>query len=246
MPLRQNILATSKIWRYMNFTKFVSMLETQSLYFCRTDLLEDKLEGSNSRINATLDPEIAYKDRPGFIGPWRRMRADQSRHFLWQLKWTWVNCWHANEHESMAMWKIYSNGNESIAIQSNFKTLQSLLPRRHLEVEAITYLDHASEPMSEGSTLYPLLHKGMAYDYEKEVRAIIYDPPLGKDGWEWERASTEPGRLVPVDLKKLIHAVYIAPSSEPWLRDLVESILIRYGFEKELLRESALSLDPVY
>jgi len=38
-----------KIWRYMDFTQFVSMLEAGGLLFRRADLLEDKFEGTMSR-----------------------------------------------------------------------------------------------------------------------------------------------------------------------------------------------------
>ncbi len=33
------------IWRYMDFTKFVDLLEEQALVFPRTDLFEDPYEG---------------------------------------------------------------------------------------------------------------------------------------------------------------------------------------------------------
>jgi hypothetical protein len=38
-----------KIWRYMDFTQFVSMLDEKRLLFTRADLLEDKFEGTMSR-----------------------------------------------------------------------------------------------------------------------------------------------------------------------------------------------------
>ena len=34
------------LWRYVDFTKLVSMLEKNSLYFCRSDLPGDKYEGA--------------------------------------------------------------------------------------------------------------------------------------------------------------------------------------------------------
>ena len=40
----------AKIWRYMDFTQFVSMLEHGGLFFfCRLDYLQDRFEGSLSR-----------------------------------------------------------------------------------------------------------------------------------------------------------------------------------------------------
>jgi hypothetical protein len=35
----------AKIWRYMDFTKFVSLLEKKALFFCRADKLGDPFEG---------------------------------------------------------------------------------------------------------------------------------------------------------------------------------------------------------
>jgi|HubBroStandDraft_1064217.scaffolds.fasta_scaffold230846_3 hypothetical protein len=39
----------TKIWRYMDFTQFVSMLEEKGLLFTRADLLVDKFEGTMSQ-----------------------------------------------------------------------------------------------------------------------------------------------------------------------------------------------------
>ncbi len=36
----------SQIWRYMDFTKFVSLLSSKSLYFTRSDQFEDLFEGA--------------------------------------------------------------------------------------------------------------------------------------------------------------------------------------------------------
>ncbi len=52
-----------KVWRYLDFTKYVSLLETRSLYFSRSDRLGDPFEGSLSRANPRLRP-LMYKDSP--------------------------------------------------------------------------------------------------------------------------------------------------------------------------------------
>ena len=44
------------LWRYMDFTKFVSLLEKQALFFARADKLGDSFEGSLSQVNKTLRP----------------------------------------------------------------------------------------------------------------------------------------------------------------------------------------------
>jgi hypothetical protein len=40
---------TTPIWRYMNFTKFVSMLTSHALHFARADTLGDPIEGTLPR-----------------------------------------------------------------------------------------------------------------------------------------------------------------------------------------------------
>lgn len=48
------------IWRYMDFTKFVSMLASSGVYFSRADLLGDPFEGSFSAANKGLErPSIS-------------------------------------------------------------------------------------------------------------------------------------------------------------------------------------------
>lgn len=34
------------IWRYMDFTKFVDLLDTKTLFFTRADRFDDQFEGS--------------------------------------------------------------------------------------------------------------------------------------------------------------------------------------------------------
>ena len=50
------------LWRYMDFTKFISLLDTSSLFFARADKLGDLFEGTYSRVNMALQP-ILYADR---------------------------------------------------------------------------------------------------------------------------------------------------------------------------------------
>lgn len=40
-----------KIWRYLDFTKFISLLETNSLYFARADQFNDPFEGSYTKAD---------------------------------------------------------------------------------------------------------------------------------------------------------------------------------------------------
>ena len=52
-----------KIWRYLDFTKFASLIDKQALFFSRADCLGDPFEGSYSKANIKLRPTV-YKDIP--------------------------------------------------------------------------------------------------------------------------------------------------------------------------------------
>ena len=53
-PENENV----KIWRYMDFTKFLSILINKELYFRRSDMLkDDPFEGSLTQINVKTRDE---------------------------------------------------------------------------------------------------------------------------------------------------------------------------------------------
>lgn len=37
--------------------------------------------------------------------------------------WMYISCWHMNEYESAAMWKLYAKSSDAIAIQTTFQKL---------------------------------------------------------------------------------------------------------------------------
>ena len=92
-----------KIWRYMDFTKFVSLLEKQALFFCRTDKLGDLFEGSYTKVNIERRSAI-YKKKldslPAQLQPFRDVIEREPKNYSGFLKMlrkhVYVNCWHKN------------------------------------------------------------------------------------------------------------------------------------------------------
>ena len=91
-----------KIWRYIDFTKFVSLLDLKALYFPRSDLLGDPFEGAMPRDNFRFY-SLLYGTPP--ITPEGLQEISQLRQEL--RKRVYINCWHMNERESFAMWNLY-------------------------------------------------------------------------------------------------------------------------------------------
>jgi hypothetical protein len=144
-----------KVWRYMDFTKYVSLLDARSLYFPRSDLLGDPFEGSTSRLNLALRPNV-YKDlTPEQV---ENMTDQLSKHLQLSRQWTFINSWHMNEVESAAMWSIYARSNEAISIQSTYVRLCNCLPPE-VYVGEVQYIDYDTEWMPEDNFFWPFVHK---------------------------------------------------------------------------------------
>ncbi len=228
----------SKIWRFMDFTKFVSLLDTKSLFFSRSDHLEDPFEGSMPKANLQ-QRSLWYGDMP-------ENTLKQMSSFREKLRFhTFLNCWHINEVESDAMWKIYVKNNAGIVIQSTYKRLVDVLNKNEqIYVGGVKYVDYDIEVIPENNTFWPYVHKQKSFEHEHELRAVIQHIPSLKKGID----INIPGPLginESVDLEKLIETIFIAPTSPDWFNNLVHSMLKKYSLSKKVFF-SKLSERPVY
>lgn len=221
------------VWRYMDFTKFVSLLESSSLFFCRADLFDDPFEGSIPKGNVIHRQDI-YGQIPEnqrekaiaqLVGYRKRVRS-----------YTYINCWHMNEHESAAMWKLYSSSNEAIAISSKYSSLIAALDSE-VYVGRVHYIDYETAVVPEDNTYSPFMFKRMSFSHEHEIRAVIQKS---------DKSSSLPvGITKAVDLDSLIQNVYVAPSAPGWYSQLVQEVISRYGLKLDVI-QSSLSTEPVY
>ena len=107
------------IWRFVNMTKFVDLISTGELYFCRADLFKDKSEG--------LPPDN-YFPFPNMhpLDVVDRQKIDDSIGCLAQFREAfYVNCWHLLRRETWGMWDNY--GEDGVAICSRYDLLKSAL-----------------------------------------------------------------------------------------------------------------------
>lgn len=91
------------LWRYLDFAKFRSLLETKTLYFTRDDRFEDPWEGMPS-------PEFVRRFRAQNKGAPADRLEGLVQVFCKMRETFFVSCWCASEHESAAMWKLYPEG----------------------------------------------------------------------------------------------------------------------------------------
>lgn len=130
--LQGAIMHTEYIWRYLDIEKFSMLLEQNALFFCSAKNFEDPFEGefawghtgykkfieTQEKLCAThgagmdLDPFMAFN--------LKTLKEISER--------TYISCWHCNEHESEAMWKLYcKNPAKGVVIKSKKKTSKANL-----------------------------------------------------------------------------------------------------------------------
>jgi hypothetical protein len=56
------------------------------------------------------------------------------------FKSTLVNCWHQNEFESEAMWRLYSENHKGIAIQTTFQDLVDSIDDQRIFCQKLSIL----------------------------------------------------------------------------------------------------------
>lgn len=241
--------ANIKIWRYMDFTKFVALLDSKSLWFTRADRFEDPFEGSYPKINIIARaniPGVSDAEKPvvsKLIKGSSKVRRNWTHHVA-------INCWHMSEHESAAMWSLYLKSNEGIAIQSTYRNLRdSFSPAAEDDVYIgkVSYIDYDHEVIENPSILSAFLHKRASYEHEKELRAIILRlPGAGSRGLDFSQETIDNGVLVPIDLPLLVQRVYVAPNAPSWLANLIRSVVHIYGFDFPLVPSPLLNAEPQY
>ena len=224
------------VWRYMDFTKFVSLLDKKALFFTRADKLGDPFEGSHPRANIPLRAKIYKGEIP---------LEDISEIYKLLREFTAVNCWHLSRHESTAMWRLYLKSNEGIAIQSTFKRLRdSFRDEKHdIFIGKVQYVAFEKERMPE-DPLSSFFYKRKSFEHELELRAVIQKLPRKGLSTRSKRPFDD-GVYVPVDLNLLISKICLAPTSPQWLHELVESITRKYQLDKEVC-QSSLDEKPIY
>jgi hypothetical protein len=227
----------SKIWRYLDFTKFLDLLDKSALFFSRLDKLGDPFEGVCPIYSIdTVVKETNTK--------WNEKTTKKfQKHYSLYIKIiTAVNCWHLNSFESSAMWKIYIKSGEGIAIQSTVKHLKDSLKDKNNDIfiGSVRYINYEKFTSSVNPLKimsFPIIYKRKVFQHERELRAIIQKIPEGNTGIV-TKFKINDGLFVPVDLDTLIDDIFLAPTSPDWQRKLLDSIINKYKLNKKVIHSS--------
>ena len=217
-----------KIWRFVDFTKYVDLLDKEQLYFCRLDKFEDPYEGAFPTNKFDFAPILET--------------TEHVRQF------NFINCWHMNDFESAAMWNVYLKTNNGVAIQTTFNKLKSAFEETSEDIylSIVKYHDYDNKTYDElikenpwskgsiGSTVMPQIFKRKSFEYENELRAIYIDLPIEYDKEKTKQRNLGNGKNIKISLDKLIEKIYVAPKADFWFKDLVTSVTNKYGLDKPI------------
>ena len=89
----------ARLWRYMDFVKFVALLNSAQVHFARADQLGDRWEVSLPVPLASLRGTPTEAEGP--VNTWNLSHSGEHVRYR-----TYVSCWHESEHESDAMWRL--------------------------------------------------------------------------------------------------------------------------------------------
>jgi hypothetical protein len=202
------------IWKYLDLSKFLDLLMSKKLFMSRSDKFEDQYEGTFSEPTFEEIRKLSI-DNPDFLQFYKTHREQVA-----------ISSWHINEYESFAMWQIFTQNTEGLAIQSTIGRLQNALaPENNYKqfIGEVNYIDYKKEYIPFDDMFFPFLFKRKSFQYEREVR-IISDVAESK-------ITLNDGLKINVDISQLIEKIYIHPKSENWYKNLVIQLVKQLGFD---------------
>lgn len=208
------------IWRYMDFWKFLNLLETSSLWFSNAVGLGDNHEG---RIPHFVLSKMIEEDKK------RGSRANENINYFnestLRLE-TLISSWRYAESESFAMWKMYSKDKTGIAIKTDLENLKMSFDNTEedIHIGEVLYINKNDYYYTTKNLYFPYIAKLDYYSFENEIRCIT------SCKIDEEKVS----RLIKTNTNILINEVYISPNTKPEFKKLLEMIRRDYSLDFDI------------
>jgi hypothetical protein len=230
----------------MDVARFLTLIQEGKLYFARRHELGDPWEGVWTK---PASDQILSRNSPEFDRQWAKEFNSCAL----------ISCWHENDRESVAMWKLYVSGREGVALKTTAGRLGRVLtnspvwrsPRiRRVQYEDKTYMPQLDDYPDILYLEWFLFRKGKGYEHEREVRAVIYDPHDSADVAFSDAvyaannpsggAKTVMGEALPVDLSILIERIVVSPDFPKWAISSLQKVVDARGLGVQVESSSLL------
>jgi hypothetical protein len=232
------------VWRYMDLSKFIWLLDNKKLYLSRIDLLGDPHEGAYTQKGYELISD-AFKKEPKIKEPLKHAKkfkevVSQARFNV--RKGAYVNCWYLNNFESEAMWKLYCDSKTGIAVQTTYQKLLNSVSGPDLFIGRVRYIDYESETIPPNNILYSMMYKRISFQHENEIRIVKVFLESVKDDYEGP-----PGIKINFDLDNAVENIFIHPYADEWYENVVQSVLSHHAPHlSDRMKWSKLKCEPFF
>ena len=143
---------------------------------------------------------------------------------------TTKSCWHHNNDQSEAMWKLYAtNVKSAVAIRTTVGKLQKQFAAdvtfKIREVEYIDYMDYVPDVYEAK------WYKRRIFKHEQEVRIARVEPHYGQRTYNSDGSVARTGGIahhIPFCFNELVDKIYISPYAPMQFADTVASIKAKY------------------
>lgn len=222
------------LWRYMDYSKYVQLLEQRALYFRAVTKFEDPFEGQyawgESGNAKFIEVQRKLHLSHGAGMPFDLFMAMNMKTLNDMASHSYASCWHLSGHESEAMWRLYCKTPvEGVLIKTSEELLKKCLTKA--TEGKITYgpIKYVRNYWIKHYNPEPevFFRKRLSFEHEKEYRAILQNDPYGS-------GPPQSGRLVPIDLNELIVEVRSSPMAESNFKSRIAEISQRSGISSPL------------
>ena len=152
-----------------------------------------------------------------------------------------------------------------VAIQSTYRKLINTLNQAEDEpvitVGQVEYIDYDNNSMIDDSNpLFAFYYKRKSFEHERELRVAFTRIPT-EIGTFINLANIKDDDLniaidhsidldntveiLPINLDTLIEKIYVPPTSDDWFKEVIESLLEKFGLNINVER-SGLQKDPIF
>lgn len=201
------------VWRYMNLAKLVSLLKSEAIYLTRLDQFTDPYEGTTTQ--RTADGIAEFLRQTGA----KSSIAEVLSFYEHSRKETFVSCWHANEYESEAMWRLYGGEEGGVAIQSTYSALtESIRWEAGVYLGLVQYVDYRNASFPDANVFYPAMHKRASFSHEHEVRMIRIFPVSPTE-------SQPKGIPLQIDLGAICKSILVSPTAPRYYFEAVKAVV---------------------
>ncbi len=247
----------TRLTRYMQFGPYVDFL-SKGVYLPSVRVFSDPWEGH-------VFHSISAKPTSN--------REALARTINNSKRWIYASCWHAADHESYAMWRIYGQ-DSGIAIHTEYSRLKELMasirPGGRAASSLLTTVQYVQPvdgrlPQYDSDRIYStffgdpedvdrdiwrqvmqhcLALKPLAYEYEKEVRLLVLDPAAPRFWDQMIESENDPGIRVELDPSTFLVGVSVSPWAPDWFLDAVALVTAKLGVKGIPVTKSTLYNAP--